>query len=293
MSKQHQSFCENLTARLFEIIDTQASLLTWQKGWDDKQGSAQLPIGHSNRYHGANIFNLLSAQILRGFTSNQWYTFNQIKEMGASVQKGAESSPVYFWKSLEESKGTELNNQAQQDDDAQEMQAINSRFVFKLYHVFNVEQTTLDPVTYPTIEFKQEAIQSLLAKHKVQISHYGNAAHYNSVDDVITLPRPENFMSDYNYNATLLHELVHWTGSKPERKGRACFKDYSNKIEARAEEELIAEIGSLLLATHFGLKGQIEGHASYLDYWKKYLKPQAVMRAASHAAKAFEFLIAE
>ncbi len=289
MSNQYQSFCENLTASLFDIIDAQASLLTWQKGWDD-QGTFQVPVGHSGRYHGANVLNLLIDQIQKGFKSNQWYTFNQIRQMGASVQKGAKSTQVCFWKTLSDSDDSQSDKN---DEGQQEEETKRSRFIVKIYPVFNADQTTLEPVIYPTEEFKSEAVQALLSKHKVEVSHYGNKAHFTEQNDVITIPRPDQFFNEYNYNATLLHELVHWTGNKIDGKERDCFKNYAQSDAARAEEELVAEIGSLLLATHFRLKGTMEGHASYVSSWKKHLKPQEVMRAASQASKAFEFLIGD
>jgi antirestriction protein ArdC len=163
--------------------------------------------------------------------------------------------------------------------------------IFKVYRVFNLEQTTLEPTHYPTPEFKEEAITTLLNKLGTTVSHFGNSAYYNNATDAIVLPQPDRFSSKQNYYATLLHELTHWTGGNDERVPRQCFTNYGLDIKARAEEELIAEIGSVLLAIHFGLRGELENHASYVQNWKQHLDEKQVMRAANKAAKAFEWII--
>jgi antirestriction protein ArdC len=93
--KNYQDFCNSITTQLFNIIDQQGSLLTWQKSWDNK-GCNQLPISVNGFYKGANLFMLLGAQWEKGFNSNQWLTFNQINFQGGKVKKGAKGQIVYF-----------------------------------------------------------------------------------------------------------------------------------------------------------------------------------------------------
>lgn len=204
--------------------------------------------------------------------------------MGAKVKKGATSRVVYFWKIMSK-KGSDENKSEQVENES------GSYALFKSYRVFNVEQTTLDPVIYPAPEFKVEAIEQLLEDKQVQVSHFGNVACYRPGSDTIILPKPSTFKSQYNYYATLLHELIHWTGGKQERTPRACFDRYTDDVKAQAQEELVAEIGSVLLAAHFGLRGELENHASYVQSWKEHLTPAQIMRATHQAAKAFEWLI--
>lgn len=88
----------------------------------------------------------------------------------------------------------------------------------------------------------------------------------------------------------MLHELVHWSGAK-NRVPRPCFDNYDSDNKARAEEELIAEMGSVFLCAHFGVKGELENHASYINHWKQDLNEQQIMSAVNKAAKAFEWII--
>ena len=218
---------------------------------------------------------LLGIQWKKGFSSHQWFTFHQIKQQGGSVKKGAKSQAVNFWK---------INEKEEQMEDEKKKVAI-----FKTYQVFNQEQTTLTP-TIVTPTHSMESIDTLIEKLGVGISHFGNQAYYEDHHDVIVLPSPDRFASSENYYATLLHELIHWTATK-NRVPRECFDRYHQDKKARAEEELIAEIGSVLLAAHYGVKGGLENHASYIQDWKQLLPERQVMSAAKKAAKAFEWLV--
>ena len=64
----------------------------------------------------------------------------------------------------------------------------------------------------------------------------------------------------------------------------------------RAQEELIAEIGSALMCNHLGYDVDIrEDHTKYIHSWCKRLKdkPSSLVSASAQASKAFEFLITE
>jgi antirestriction protein ArdC len=45
------------------------------------------------------------------------------------------------------------------------------------------------------------------------------------------------------------------------------------------------------LAAHYGVKGELENHASYVQSWKQSLDEKQVASAANKAAKAFEWII--
>lgn len=272
----YQQFCENVTTQLFNVIEEKGSLLTWKKGWDDSF-SSQLPLGVSGLYSGSNIFSLLIEQEKQRLPSNEWLTMRQVNKLGGKVNKGAKAQKVYFWK-LQETKEKEA-------DDTKKIIPL-----FKSYSVFNIDQTTLEslPVcTKPLIE----TVEALLEKHNVSVSHFGGHAYYSSSSaDVIVLPKRHRFASEENYYATLLHELTHWTGH-PSRLNRPTLVNYHTDRAIRAEEELVAEIGALLLTTHFGINGEIENHASYVDSWKTLLTEKQVMNATAKAAKAFSWLV--
>ena len=123
----------------------------------------------------------------------------------------------------------------------------------------------------------------------IKLEHFGNQPRYHPADDVIVMPKPGSFSEIAAYNATFLHELVHSTGHK-DRLDRAGVQKGRSKKEI-AKEELIAEIGSTLLAAHFSIASDIENHASYIEHWQRDLNEKEVMQAANQAAKAFHYIV--
>lgn len=272
--KTYLDFCGNIASKLFNLIEENGSLLHWKRNWS-VNGSQALPFSRSGLYHGGNLLALLLAQVEKGFTKNKWITFHQTQQLGGSVLKGAKSEVVYFWTPI---KVTEI---------VEGEKAEKTVPVFKTYRVFNIEQTSLADST-PTERLEHKSIVDIISQHKVAISTFGNQPRYQLKEDVIVMPDIKNFNSENDYNTTLLHELVHWAGHSS-RLDRFSGKLLDDK--SRAEEELVAEIGSVFLATHFGIDGDLLNHASYIAGWKELLEPKDVMRAVTHAVKAFEYII--
>ena len=273
----YTEFCTTITQQLFNIIETKGSLLSWHKNWDSL-GSAQLPLGANGLYHGANILPLLNAQWSEGFQSNQWFTFHQIQEQGGYVKKGAKSRTVFFW----------MLNKTEREVDGEKIEQLLP--VFKTYRVFNAEQSSLELASIESPVFQAHIVDAWVAKLGVTVSHFGSRAYYSQKDDVIVIPNIDRFQSQHNYYATLLHELVHASAGQ-NRLQRQCADDYDKHPKARAAEELVAEIGSVFLAIHCGLKAEVENHASYIQHWKTLLTEQEIMSATHKAAKAFEWII--
>jgi len=297
--KTYQDFCEVITKQIFDIIDQKGSLLKWQKDWDSR-GCEKLPFGSKGLYHGANLFSLLFAQWKKGFKSNLWLTFNQINKQGGCVQKGAKSEEVFFWKieagnasseaEEKEGKQNKQNDEGNNKENEKNRKGREQKPIFKTYRVFNLEQTTFELNTFVSEQFQCQTVDLLVNKLGVSISHFGNRACYNGDNDTIILPNPNCFISKENYYTTLLHEVMHCVAVE-KRLPRECFKKYHEDRKARAEEELIAEIGSVLLAAYYGLKGELENHASYVQSWKQDLSEKQVIGAVNKAAKAFEWIV--
>lgn len=273
----YTEFCEKIAAQLFNIIDSHDGLLKWKKEWN-VIGSQKLPMSHNGYYRGSNLLYLWMLQNERGWLSNQWLTFLQVKQNGGHVLKGAKGVDVCFWKLQEIEDSSD-------DSDKKKMLPI-----FRTYTVFNFDQTSL--TEHLGIEAQSPVLRDLLNLHNVQISEFGNQPCYKSREDVIVMPMRQYFNQPQDYDVTILHELVHWTG-RADRLDRQCKKDYAISDAARAEEELVAEIGAVFLAGHFGLTGDVVNHASYISSWKKYLDSKAVTRAITQASQAFHWLISK
>ncbi|MED5363292.1 MAG: zincin-like metallopeptidase domain-containing protein, partial [Bacteroidota bacterium] len=131
------------------------------------------------------------------------------------------------------------------------------------------------------------------------VEYGGSRACYTPATDTINMPNADAFVdtpdatATQSFYSTLLHEHVHWTGheSRLDRlKSKGKFtSDY-------AYEELIAELGSVILAVQLGLEVQpTPDHAKYINTWLTGLKdePRALVRAMSDASKAVAYLESE
>lgn len=107
--------------------------------------------------------------------------------------------------------------------------------------------------------------------HKYNLEH--SMGSYGHKTDAIFLNVPLIRENKFSVQSVLLHELVHWTGGN-NRLNRKFFDMYNktghfpNKI-LEAEEELIAQLGTLELARKFHLD-PIYYRKIYDHYSKRY-----------------------
>ena len=153
---------------------------------------------------------------------------------------------------------------------------------FKTYHVFNYEEINGVDHEHPDLfaqggafaESNTEA-EKIVAATGVVIRYDGGSAVYFPGTDTITMPPRASFKdtcdstADENFYATLLHELIHWTG----RQGRCSRKrEFENRDDSYAFEELVAELGAAILTTRLNqLPAPRQQHAAYLQSWLRVL----------------------
>lgn len=97
-----------------------------------------------------------------------------------------------------------------------------------------------------------------------------DAAYYSISKDEIVIPLKSQFVDGESYIGTLLHEMVHSTGAES-RLNRLKPAAFSSAEYAR--EELVAELGSALIASKYGITKYIkDDSAAYLKSWLDSLK---------------------
>ena len=241
-------------------------------------------------YNGINTLILWLQQQAHGYKSNEWGTFRQWKEKGANVKKGEKSSMIIFYKRVEK------KDEANTDDERAFYNCLKSYCVFNADQVEGYEPTvTLETGDFGTVERIAE-IEKFVASSGAVINEDQGRASFSPADDVINMP-PKGLFFDNgqsateNYYAVLLHELTHWTGGKSrldrEQVGRTTDE------QKYAFEELIAELGSAFLCSHFRIKQHgRDDHTRYIKSWLRALKndKKFIFKAASQAQKAVDFL---
>ncbi|MDM0116792.1 zincin-like metallopeptidase domain-containing protein [Variovorax sp. J22R133] len=268
-------------------------------------------------YHGANVLLLWDAAIEAGYSSNVWLTYKQAASLGAQVRKGERAVLCAHFErragkasaettdasqgiaGRDANQGNEGDQRDQGDEAGAGGTAGRSFLLCTPFWVFNVAQIAGLPVEFidehcypPAPAYSPtEMAMRIVAGANAQIRHGFEQAMYVMALDEIRMPWPRRFTSAQAHYATILHELVHWSGH-PERLHRAFGQRFGDA--AYAFEELVAELGSAFLLGHCGLvDATIEGHAAYLDSWLQVLRNDrtAIFTAARLAGEAYEFLL--
>ena len=270
----------------------------WVKPWATKAAEGlPMNVASKKQYQGINVFWLSMVACDKGYSSNVWGTYKQWTALGGVVPKGAED--VFFWKRIEvDAKDADGNVLKNEDGDVLKKNV----WMLKNYKVWNRDQISgladdAQPAPADDVEFADcLAAEQFVANCGADIRHGGGRAFYSPAGDYIQMPNKADFQgtatstADEAYYSTLLHELVHWTGSNG-RIDRTKGKMFGDSDYAF--EELVAETGAAILSVLLGVSPEPrKDHAVYLNGWKKAVKdnPKAVFTAFTQANKAVEFL---
>jgi antirestriction protein ArdC len=272
---------QTITERLVEHL--KRGTVPWQKPWLSVQN-----LVSQKPYRGINCLLLGSAD----YRTPYWATFKQVVDLGGRVKKGEKSTPIIYYKILENR------------DDVGNLVILEegrpARIPFVRWsNVFNLEQT--EGITPPNVPKNQVQIQpnkkaaSIVENAKLcPIHHTGFAALYSPRDDIIRIPAAATFRSQEDYYHSLYHEMIHASGhlSRLNREGVALPAKFGSEPYCR--EELIAELGAAFLSNGAGILGQVqfENSAAYLNSWIQKLErdPRPIISAASQAQRASDFI---
>ena len=263
-----------ITNQIIEDIEKSGELF-WQKTWKMK---APANLTTKVYYRGVNRFLLKNG--------DYWTTFNQAKQKGLNIKKGAKSAIAIFYSPIEKKDKDE-------DEDGEKR-----KFVLKYYNVFNENAVEGDlskfipertePVN-PNKEDKiiEKTLLDYIARAGVNLEEGGNSASFYYNQNLITIPPRERFVSHRDYLYTLAHEAGHSTAMALNRK---INNEWGN--ENYSFEELIAEFTALFIAG----RGKIKDNTpAYLKGWVSEFKekPTMLVKAAGAAEKAARLIKGE
>lgn len=299
---------EKVEAKRQEIVQTIISYIeqnptNWQAGWAKVAAVPQNGLTNS-KYRGINALYLWLVSHQRGYTDNRWVTFNQAKEIGASVKKGEKSSPIMFYALYDKNTKKEYTRKTTADMTDEERRQYEDEFVkpvLRYSQVFNAEQCANFPEKATTPEMTDEerqehnnaTIERIIANSEAPVKFDGGDRAFYSIDtDDIHLPEIKQFHSMADYYATALHEIAHSTGhqSRLNRKFGTTRDDANYAIE-----ELRAEMAAVFMQMENGieLEGKhIQNHSAYLASWLNRVKddPKVFTSAISDAMKISDYI---
>lgn len=297
---------EKVDAKRNEIVQSILGYIeqhptNWLSGWVSL-GVPQNGLTNSN-YRGLNALYLWLIGKQQGYTDNRWVTFNQAKELGASVKKGEKSSPILFYTLYDKNTKKEYTRKTtadMTDEERKKYEDENVRPVVRYSQVFNAQQCANFPERAATSLMSDEerqkhsndVIERIIANSEAPILYDGgDRAFYRITTDDIHLPAIEQFNTMQDYYATALHEIAHSTGhpSRLNRKmGGADRENY-------AIEELRAEMAAVFMQMENGI--QLEGkhyenHSAYLASWLEEVKNDTKIftSAVSDAMKISDYV---
>lgn len=253
-------------------------------------------------YSGINLFHLYIARLVKGFESNKFATFKQISAANGQVQKGAKSVWVQYVDSVFRhiDTGEAISKKAFANLPAALQENYKSRTFVKLYNVFNLDlvqgldvekfdfTSDEDFIPHPDLE---KYLTGILKNNRVICNRERtDRAYYSPGSDSITLPKKKLFKDSDTYYGTIFHELIHWTGHKS-RLDRQTGKIFGDT--KYAYEELIAELGSMLILFNNNVLSQFPNSLIYLKGWLSSCedkKVETLREAFKEAFKAVKFL---
>lgn len=274
----------------------------WKKPWFT-EGVLQWPRNLSGReYNGMNAFMLLLHCEKEGYEIPRFCTFDCVQRLNepgkngqelprVSVLRGEKSFPVMLTTFTCIHKETQ--EKIKYDDykklSDNEKQQYNVYAKMKVFRVFNVAQTNLRearPELWEKLEQENARAKIESGEHfsftpvdamikdnlwicPIKPMHQ-DSAYYSISKNEIVVPEKKQFKSGEAFYGTLFHEMTHSTGAKDvlDRIKPTAFGS-----EEYAREELVAELGSALVAQRYGMTKHIkEDSCTYLKGWLSELK---------------------
>lgn len=264
------------TNEIYDLINNKVlsqlenGIIPWNKPWE---GGMPVNLITNKEYRGINWLLLEMERVNKGYKSNIWLTFKQANSKKGMVKKGEKSTQIVYWNFIE------VDNE--KNDDTKKIPFL------KVYNVFNIEQTTLEvPTKSEEIEvpYSVEFFTESLIKPETVFG--GGVASYSYSQDLINMPQIDNFKSIDSFYATYFHEIIHATAhsSRLDRKSEGSYS-YNR-------EELVAEIGAILLGNIVGINVDVDNSAAYIARWMNAIKEDKnlLMNSFSKAQKAVDFV---
>lgn len=283
---------ELVTNRIIDKIKLcmeNGTCLPWEQPWD----AADAPMNHATlkKYRGVNLWLLEYG--------HEYVTFNQICDLqkqnpDVRLRKGSKAHMVVFF-SFQKGEKEIVNGNG-----VVEKQEVKIPFL-KYYNVFDIEDVEgLSPRRSKTnyehkpVEEAEALVKNYIDRESGLTLEFNNGvgAWYSPASDTISVPSVNLFKSYAEYFSTLAHECVHSTGSSKRLNRIKTTAFHSAEYSA---EELVAEIGSCMLAAECGIDNAeaADNSIAYLQGWLSALQNDVklIVTASSRAQKAVDYIL--
>ena len=281
----------------------EAGTTPWRREWDVASGGHHVNLLSGRRYRGANPALLTLGMHLRGSALPYWCGFAEAKALGIFPRKG--SKAVHVLRPQVHQGGE--SRLVEPDSAAEPVRSWVSYRPVALFNAADLEGQALEAliqkrrradgaVLRPEPE-RLEAADAVLSCWPVPVSFGGDRACYLPVPDRIQLPDRSAFHSAGALYATWAHEVIHSTGHsyRLARDLSGGMGEGGDGSRAYAREELVAELGAVLLGDRLEIGSAMANHAAYLGHWVELLQesPRVLLQVLSDARKAADLVVPE
>lgn len=264
------------------IAQLEKGVVPWRKPWSGVMGGAFNRVSKKP-------YSLLNQMLLEH--DGEYATFNQWKNLGGKIKKGAKSEIVVFWK---------IFDKEEEKDGEKEVKHVPYLRYFNVFHISQVEGVkplNQNFVEHEPIEEAEKVKNDYAAREGLEIREVvSNEAFYSPAEDYIQVPCKKQYQDITEFYATLFHEMTHSSG----HKNRLARLDPTATLapfgsEDYSKEELVAEIGSSMLMNHVGIESDktFNNSTAYIKSWLKVLKDdnKFIVGAAGKAEKAVKYIL--
>ena len=307
-----------ITDKIIKMLkSTKAS--DYKKTWEDDAFFIPLNFDSKKPYRGVNRM-LLQERIglTEAFANPYFLTFKQIKKHKGTLKKGAKGYEVVYYSiryvvPADKNSGRKAysSTNAHKVIDFIDKHKLPENIVTRIpmiryYNVYNGEDITGIDFKLPEVKIgravpdtasENQAAQLIVENYPnpPAIKHGGNEAYYKLSEDLVRMPKIEQFDSVNDYYRTLFHELTHSTRHENRLNREKISFRFGDT--GYAKEELVAEFGAVFLSAWAGIMWyNNKNHVAYLKGWNSAIKEaendnKFLMKAASLAQQATDHIL--
>jgi antirestriction protein ArdC len=278
---------EAMVRDLIELLE--AGTTPWRKPWDCRGGGIHINLLSGRAYRGGNPILLELGMAMRGAELPFWCGFAEAKKLGIFPRKGTRSVRILR---------PQLHSREEEAESGEkELRSWASYRPVPVFNVCDLEGEALAGLIAARMPEAEAAAvikpivaaEQVLSAWPVPVSWGGERACYSPSRDAIQLPGRESFHGAAALYATWGHEAVHSTGHESRLK-RDLAGGFGSSSYAR--EELVAELGSVLLGQRLQIGCALTNHAAYLQSWISCLResPKMLLQIVSEARQAVDLI---
>lgn len=291
----------------------------WESGLNDNyDGTFYSAYNFKTKkpYRGINQLLLGDMFGIKNLKNPYYLTFNQVKELGGTIKKGASSQDAIFYTIIYKHKDFKTNDRIKfiqhlkstkefSDEEIPVIVYESSYGILRIYNVFN--GSDIEGIDFGISKFFEdsekeaeiiEIAENIIKKYPAPapgLKFGGKQPFYERVNDYVQMPKKSSYNDIRVFYAVMFHELIHSTGA-PSRLNREKGVKFADS--KYAFEELVAEIGSCFLTANCGFLYYVNKNANaYIKGWRdaivKELKEdnKGIFKAAAMAQKAADFML--